>query len=76
MASQSSQISSRFMVSTEEWKENKMHLFIWKCFLQIPFMYNIAILFKGKNQKSKRNVMMATIKNVNFKVSGRANREK
>lgn len=61
MASQSSQIFARFMVSTEEQRENMKCIQLFECGFCTHLSRDTAIIFKFQNQKSKRNVMVATI---------------
>lgn len=55
--------------------KHKMHLFIWMYFLQI-LASNTVTNFKFKHQKSKRNVVMATEKNINVWVNCKSKQRK
>lgn len=76
MATQSSQISVRFMFSTEEQKENTKCIFLFEYVSCKYLSCNTAIIFKFKNQNSKRNVMMTTIKNIHFIISCKSKQRK
>lgn len=76
MAIQCSQVFARFMFSAEERKENMKCVFLFDYVSCKYLSYNTAIIFKFKNQKSKRNVMMPTIKNINFRISCKSKQRK
>ena len=64
------------MFSTEDQRENMKCIFLFEYASYKYISSNTAIILNFKNQKSKRNVIMTTIKDTHFRISCKSKQRK